>query len=98
MERDMDEILASQRTFLGRLGEKAPSERGDVAKAYHQQLRNAREWCRNPFVHGLSVSYEALVNRPDEILPEIAEFLQVPHQLTAMRACIDPALYRERRP
>jgi len=98
MERDMDEILASQRTFLGRLGEEAPAERGgDVAKAYRQQLVNARQWCGHPAVHGLEVSYEALVNRPDEILPQIADFLGVPDRLSAMRACIDPSLYRERK-
>lgn len=98
MERDMDEILASQRTFLGRLREEAPAERGgDVAKAYRQQLVNARQWCADTAVHGLEVSYETLVNRPDEILPEIADFLGVPERLPAMRACIDPSLYRERK-
>jgi predicted AlkP superfamily phosphohydrolase/phosphomutase/tetratricopeptide (TPR) repeat protein len=97
MERDMDEILASQRTFLGRLGEEAPSERGNVAKAYLQQLRQARQWCQDPSVHGLAVSYGDLVNRPDEVLPQVAEFLRVPHKLPEMRACIDPSLYRERK-
>jgi hypothetical protein len=37
------------------------------------------------------------VNRPDEVLPEIADFLGVPEKLLAMRACIDPSLYRERK-
>jgi len=99
MERDMDEILASQSSFLGRRGETVPAEgRGDVAKAYLQQLRNARQWCRQPLVHGLAVSYEALVNRPAVVLPGIAAFLGVTDRLEAMRACIDPALYRERKP
>jgi tetratricopeptide (TPR) repeat protein/arylsulfatase A-like enzyme len=99
MERDMDEILASQSSFLGRRGEKVPAEgQGDIAKAYLQQLRNARQWCQHPEVHGLAVSYETLVNRPAEILPEIAAFLGVTDRLEAMRACIDPALYRERKP
>jgi len=98
MERDMEEILSSQRSFLGRLGEEAPSERGgDVAKAYLQQLRKARQWCQDPSVHGLAVPYETLVNRPEEILPQIADFLLVPHKLPEMRSCIDPSLYRERK-
>lgn len=99
MEREMEEVLASQSSFIGRLGQTAPAEEGgDVARAYLQQIRNARSWCDDPNVHALAVSYEALVTRPDEILPRLAAFLGTPGALEAMRACIDPSLYRERRP
>ena len=97
MERDMDEVLASQSSFLSRLDESVPAEGGDVAKAYHQQLRNARAWCDHANVHAMGVPYETLVTRPDEILPRIAAFLGVPEKLEAMRARIDPELYRARK-
>ena len=42
--------------------------------------------------------YETLVTDPDRILPRLADFLGVPESIDAMRSCIDPALYRERRP
>ena len=45
----------------------------------------------------MSVSFEALVHRPDEILPQLAGFLGVADKLSAMRACIDPALHRARK-
>lgn len=98
MERDMEEILASQSSFLDRIGGSTPAPGGgDVAKAYLQQLRHAREWCRDPRVHAIPVSYRDLVERPDEILPMIADFLGTTDRLAEMRACIDPSLYRERR-
>lgn len=99
MERDMEEILSSQSAFLDRLGSPTPVPGGGgLAKAYVQQLRHAREWCRDPGVHALAVSYRDLVERPDEVLPAIAEFLGASGQLATMRACIDPSLYRERKP
>lgn len=98
MERDMEEVLASQAAFLTRLGQAAPAKGGaDVAKVYGQQLRQARAWCDHPQVHALSVPYDLLVNRPSEILPRLAAFLGVPEREEAMRSCIDPSLYRERR-
>jgi hypothetical protein len=45
-------------------------------------------------VHAITVSFEALVHHPDEILPQLADFLGVSDKLPAMRACIDPALHR----
>ena len=45
----------------------------------------------------MGVSYETLVHRPEEILPQIADFLGMLEKLAAMRACIDPALHRARK-
>ena len=44
----------------------------------------------------MSVSYQDLVHRPDEILPLVAGFLGATENLAAMRACIDPSLHRAR--
>jgi tetratricopeptide (TPR) repeat protein len=97
MERAMEEVLASQSTFIRRLGQTAPAEEGgDVARAYLQQIRHARTWCDAPNVHGMAVPFEALVTRPETILPRLAEFLGTPEALGSMQACIDPSLYRER--
>jgi hypothetical protein len=45
----------------------------------------------------LEKAEQRLVHRPDEILPQVAGFLGVADKLPAMRACIDPALHRERK-
>lgn len=94
----MEEILKSQETMLDHLG-KTPSASGkaaDIGKVYRQQERHAKAWCKSLGIHAKSVNYEALVHRPDEILPEIAAFLGTTDSLPAMRACIDPALHRAR--
>ncbi|MAS93039.1 MAG: phosphodiesterase [Verrucomicrobiales bacterium] len=93
MERPMDQILTSQDSFLKRLG-KEGSEQANIAKAYHQQERRARQWCATPNVHAMSVPYEELVHDPETILPSIASFLNAEDQLEAMKERIDPALHR----
>jgi tetratricopeptide (TPR) repeat protein len=98
MERDMEEILQSQDTMLRRLGKSSTNGEiaVDISKAYRQQERHAKSWCVNLGVHAMSVSFEALVHRPDEILPQVAAFLSSTNKLSAMRACIDPSLHRVR--
>jgi tetratricopeptide (TPR) repeat protein len=98
MERLMEEVLQSQETMLDRLGRTpAASEKAaDIAKAYRQQERHAKSWCAGLGIHAMSVSYEALVHHPDDVLPRIAAFLGTEDKLPAMRVCIDPALHRAR--
>jgi tetratricopeptide (TPR) repeat protein len=98
MERDMQEILRSQDTMLQRLGKSCPAREkaADVSKAYRQQERHAKSWCVNLGIHAMSISFEALVHHPDQILPQVAGFLGVADKVPAMRACIDPALQRAR--
>jgi tetratricopeptide (TPR) repeat protein len=95
MERDMEEILASQDSMLTRLG-KSTQPGADIAKAYRQQVRHAKTWLTGCGIPALSVSYADLVHRPDEALPPLAVFLGVPEKLAAMRAVIDPTLHRAR--
>jgi tetratricopeptide (TPR) repeat protein len=96
MEREMEEILASQDSMLTRLGK--PTHPGaDIAKAYRQQVRHAKTWLTGRGIPAMSVSYADLVHRPDEALPPLAAFLGVPEKLAAMRAVIDPTLHRARR-
>ena len=97
MERDMEEILKSQETMLQRLGKSpAASEKAvNISKAYRQQERHAKNSC-NLGIQAMSVSYGTLVHRPEEILPQFADFLGVPEKIEAMRACIDPAPYAQK--
>ena len=95
----MEEILRSQEAMLQRLGKSsATSEKiVDISKAYRQQERHAESWCVGRRIPAMSVSFEALVHRPDEILPQLAGFLGVTDKVSVMRTCIDPALHRARK-
>jgi len=99
MERDMEEILESQGTMVERLGKTCPASEkaANISKAYRQQERHAKGWCVNLGIHSMSISFEALVHHPDQVLPQVAGFLSVADKLPAMRACIDPALHRTRK-
>ena len=99
MDRDMEEILQSQDRMLKRVGKSsaAGEKTVDISKAYRQQERYAKSWCVSLGIPAMSVSFEDLVYRPDEILPHVAGFLGVADKVPAMRACIDPALHRARK-
>jgi hypothetical protein len=45
----------------------------------------------------MSVSFKAVVHRPDEILPQLAGFLAVADKMFVTRASIDPALHPARK-
>jgi tetratricopeptide (TPR) repeat protein/arylsulfatase A-like enzyme len=95
MERDMEEILASQESMLTRLAK--PTRPGaDIAKAYRQQVHHAKTWLSGQRIPALSVSHADLIHRPAETLPRLAAFLGLPEKIDAMRAVIDPALHRVR--
>ena len=94
MERDLDEVLASQATMLERLDKE--QTKGDVSKAYNQQVRHAKTWLNGHGIPALSVDYARLVHDPESILPALASFLGVEGHLPAMRAVIDPTLHRAR--
>jgi hypothetical protein len=90
MERDLEEILRSQNTMLQQIGKSSGAgEKGaDIRKAYRQQERHAKSWCVSRGISAMSVGFDALVHRPDEILPQVAGFLGVDDKISAMRACI----------
>lgn len=64
MERDMNEVLKSQKTMLNNLGnsisqgDKNPSPE----KAYIQQVKFAKEWCKKFNIPAISISFNKLLN------------------------------------
>jgi LPS sulfotransferase NodH len=99
MEREIEEILASQEQFLRRLGKEPRSNayRGDLAKAYLQQVRDAKQWCQNQRVNPISIDYRALIEKPEETIASLSDFLGITGKGTEMLACVDPKLYRSRK-
>jgi tetratricopeptide (TPR) repeat protein len=99
LERDMEEILQSQKAMLQRLGKlpEVASGGGDVTKVFRQQERYAKGWCLHLGITAMSVNFHDLVHNSEKVLPELARFLGVTDKLSAMQGCIDPALHRERK-
>jgi predicted AlkP superfamily phosphohydrolase/phosphomutase/tetratricopeptide (TPR) repeat protein len=95
MEREIEEILESQTSMLNRLGKDTP--KGDVSKAYFQQVRHAKNWCVKSGVSAMSVNYADLVHSPESILKQLEEFLGVDDKLSSMQAVINPSLHRAKK-
>ncbi len=98
MERNLDEVLASQAAMLARSGRVGASLSTDRLKAvYEQQLRQVNEWlAARPQFSVLRVEHRRILSQPTEEIDRIADFLEVPLDRPAMVRAVDPTLYRNR--
>lgn len=99
MQRDLEEILASQKKMLDRLGkgdDKIPDDK--LAKIYQEHLKQVNAWLsKQPNTEVFSVNYNAMVASPGEHVDKINKFLGEDMDLKAMAAVVDRQLYREKR-
>lgn len=97
VERDLDEILASQAAMLQRK-KKTPAGDPDALRfAYLRQLARATAWIeRRADVDALYVRYADLIANPGLAAETINSFLGNRLDVERMAGVIDPALYRQR--
>jgi Sulfotransferase domain len=96
MERDLEEVLASQEKMLRRLG-RVPAPREDIRRAYAVHLERLHGWLgRQANMTILCVRYNDLLERPREQADRVLEFLGGPADIEGMVKAVDPALYRNR--
>jgi hypothetical protein len=97
MERDLDEVLASQEKMLERLG-RAAAPREPMKAAYQSHLDRLDSWLtQQPNMRVLRISYKSLVEEPVAQARRVCESLERIMDLDAMVSAVDPALYRNRR-
>jgi hypothetical protein len=99
LQRDLDEVLASQALMLEHRGiPRDPRGDGALRAEFAAHLLATERLLREtPAFDALDVSHAALFESPTAELERIARFLGRGLDVAAMRACIDPALYRSRR-
>lgn len=99
MERDMEELLASQTRMLDRLNpEERKSDTPDLADAFVRQLAQVRKLVANhPRSALLTVDYHDAVRDPVCVASDVAGFLPLDLDVSAMAAAVDSQLHRERR-
>ena len=97
MERNLDEILASQAAMLSRSGRPA-APAAVLRPVFEKMWSQSREFLEKsaPTVQTMIVPHRALIGTPETLLPRIAGFLAHPFDVAALRAIIDPALHRQR--
>ena len=98
-QRALPEVLASQRQMLINRG-KAPDKvlDEDMIRIYQKHLADISQWLvKNRNFSTFYLSYNQLLNNPEQLLQEIQTFLGDRLDLTSMRNVIDLNLYRQRR-
>lgn len=98
MQRAIDEVLASQRKMLSRLG-RASDDMSDIAMAriFRGQIDQCLRWlAERPHFDYLEVDYNQVLADPVRQVGAINVFLGGCLDTQAMRECVEPELYRNR--
>ncbi len=99
MQRDLLEVLASQRKMLSRLGKQEDKvDDEQIAKIYLGHLHSVESWLKlQPNIEVMNISYNRMINDPNDLIQEINHFLGDHLNTQAMSAVINKELYRERK-
>ncbi len=98
MRRAMPEILASQKQMLIRRGQDPDAVPDEMmAQIFEKQLMDVLKWMESSkHIEFVEIAYADLIAGEDEPLHQIQSLLGADTDLDAMRAMIDPKLYRQR--
>lgn len=99
MEREMMEILASQRKMLERRGKPGnPAEDGKFADLYGKHLEKVKAWlARQENMKVLYVRYNEMLKEPAALAGGVAEFLGIQMNVKAMSEVPQEQYYRQRK-
>lgn len=99
MEREMMEILASQRKMLERRGKPGnPAEDGKFAELYGKHLEKVKAWLAGRTnMSVLYVRYNEMVADPAAYAEKVASFLSIPMNVKAMGDVPQEQYYRQRK-
>jgi len=97
MEREISEVLASQRKMLQRRNETSTLSDAEMEAQFREHLRAVKYWtARKPNMRILFVKYSGMVNAPEDLCRSIVDFLELPLDLKAMLSVPSQSLYRNR--
>ncbi len=99
VERDLDEIVASQRAMLEREGRSgAQISDAQLKRVFAAQSSRVRRWMQNQGgIDVLTVHHRQLIENPALPSAQIAEFLDGQVDVELMAKVVDMSLYRSRR-
>ena len=98
MERDLTEIIASQKAMLQQQGRPVANlPDSKLAEIFGNQLSQVRQWLsRNPNFQVLNLQYRNVIEAPSAAADQIATFLDGGLDPKGMAAAVEPGLYRQR--
>src|SRR5512140_1614791 len=99
MERQIPEIVASQRKMLARRNETSAVGDAEMEAQFQEHLKAIKYWlARQPNMEVMYVDYNHMMADPDAYCPKIAAFIGLPLDVGKMRAVPNERLYRNRAP
>jgi hypothetical protein len=98
IERDLEEVLASQQTMLARQARHgAQLEPARLRATFARQVQHVQDWlARQEHIETLYVSHHEGLADPHRLATTVNDFLGGDLNLAAMTAVIDQTLYRQR--
>jgi Sulfotransferase domain len=97
MERDLQEVLASQQKMLKNRQETSGVEDAEMAGQFEKHLAAIKYWlARQANMEVLFVSYNRMLREPQAYCGRIAEFIGMPLDVEKMLSIPSPTLYRNR--
>ena len=97
MERQIPEVLASQRKMLARRNETSSVSDEEMEARFREHLKVIKYWlARQPNMDVLYMDYNRMMADPDLYLQKIVDFVGLPLDTARMRAVPNEGLYRNR--
>jgi len=97
MERDLTEVLASQRKMLTRSGKPVSQNDRQLALLFTKHLKDIKKWLkRQPHIKTLFINYNQLLQNPLPPLKKLTKFLKIPKDPLKLTEAIDTSLYHHR--
>ena len=97
MEREISEVLASQRKMLQRRNEPSVLSDAEMEAQFREHLRAVKYWiARKTNMRILFVKYSEMVEAPEILCKSIVDFLETPLDLKSMQSVPSQSLYRNR--
>lgn len=97
MEREIREILASQRKMLERRNETSTVDDAQIEQQFRKHLSVVKPWlARQPNMEVLYISYNSLMSNPEPDCRRVIEFTCAPLDLGRMLSVPHRGLYRNR--
>ena len=97
LHRDLDEILASQKAMLRRLGRSGPETSDEnLKKLFEQELERVSQWmAAQPNFRTLTVIHHDCFQSPAAVAESVNLFLNRDSDVVEMAKVVDSALYRK---
>lgn len=98
MRRHMEEIIKSQNKMLQRKGKEKQGDDEVIAELFTKHLAEIEAWITaQDYLDCIYVSYNEMLETPEEHIAQIVQFLGRTLDKAAMKAVIDGSLYRQKK-